>query len=157
MITHAVGSPSRKFSSVYGEKKLLKRMCGLPMSKPDWPPSPYIVDVQFGLAVVPSHVPLSCVPPCRSDGFAGLIETLWNCSVDSPAFRVVSVVGIAFSMFVHAALLAAPRPRWLQSFVPFAEPSMRTPLERIRPPSEPSQNWSGFDGGVTIACWSGWI
>jgi hypothetical protein len=68
-------------------------------------------------------------------------------------FRLVSPVGIAASNAWQPARLAGDRFRPLQSL----DPSTSSPLERIRPPSEPSRNSAGFPGTVTIACWSGWI
>ena len=123
------------------------------MSKPDCPPSPYIVCGQLSLPAVPSQVPLSCVPPCRCFGSRGSTETVLNCSVESPVFRLEICVGTIESAFWHATRLAGLSGRSVQS----PEASAVVPLDLTTPPSEPSKKSFGFDGETTRACWSGWM
>jgi len=123
----------------------------LPTSKPDWPPSPYIVASQAGDVVFPSHVPLSCVPPIRFVLSNGFTATLWNCRVESPWFSVVSFVGTAERSSLHVVVYGP------KSGLQFDVASVSCPLERITPPSEPSKKRSGFAGSTPSACWSGWI
>jgi hypothetical protein len=41
-----------------------------------------------------ARVPLSCVPPINDvNGRQGLTDKLWNCSVDRPAFMLISLRG----------------------------------------------------------------
>src|SRR5205823_842634 len=100
-----------------------------------------------------SNVPLSCVPPIKLDvGFAGLIERLWNCNVESPSLRLVSCVGTRESSCLQSALLLGPSGRLSHC----GEMSAKEPLDRMRPPSDPSKNNPGLFGATASACWSGW-
>ena len=109
-------SPLLKFTSGVALKKVWKRKAGSPTSKPDWPPSPIIVFSHLvGLPGV-CHVPLSCVPPCSTLTLNGLTERLWNCSVDSPLFMPVSLLGTRDSSCLQRASCAGlTRPRWSQT------------------------------------------
>src|SRR4051812_35906096 len=153
MMTHHAGSPFRELPSFACPKKVLKRMAGLLELKPDCPPSPQIVIGHTTPEPPVSQVPLSCVPPWMFFGSVGLTEKLWNWSVDSPLFRLVSFPGTRDSSCWQSARLAPVSPRVAHS----AEVSTNSPLERTRPPSEPKKATFGFDGTVTIACWSGCI
>ena len=108
-------------------------------------------------ALVFDQVPLSCVPPSTSHGFAGLIATLMNWSV-LPRFLSMCVIRSA-SARAAAGRRAARRRREAGRSVELHcdEMSANVPSVRITPPSEPSKIWVGFDGLTTIACWSGWI
>ena len=99
-----------------------------------------------------SKVPLSCVPPCTSFGFAGFTDRFWNCSVGRFLFRLVYAPGTAESSDLQTATSL------LDSFERESQRddvSTTVPSDRISPPSEPSMNWSGLPGTVTSACWSG--
>src|ERR687887_2941805 len=103
-----------------------------------------------------AQVPLSCVPPCTSHGFDGLIETLMNWSVFRFRSRCVIRFGTFDSSRPQFVRLAAPsngRSFELQR----PERSPNVPSVRMMPPSEPSKIWVGLDGFTTIACWSGWM
>src|SRR5450759_5531013 len=87
MITHLVGSPLRKFTSLAWPVKVLKRSPSSAELKPDWPPSPYISWYQTTDEPVYWNVPLSWVPPWRL--FFGrllLTDRLWNCSVETVSY-----------------------------------------------------------------------
>src|SRR6266567_6798511 len=101
-----------------------------------------------------SNVPLSCVPPIKPElGAAGLMERLWNCRVESPSLRLDSCVGTRDSNCLHSALLMGPSGRLSHC----AEMSAKAPLDRMRPPSDPSKKRPGLLGATTSACWSGWM
>src|SRR2546425_4055739 len=101
-----------------------------------------------------SNVPLSCVPPMRPVvGANGLIDRLWNWSVDSPLFRLNRYVGTRDSSCLQSARLVGPSGRLSHC----DEMSAKSPLDFIRPPSEPSKNKPGLFGATTSACWSGWM
>src|SRR6202158_5427738 len=103
-----------------------------------------------------SQVPLSCVPPCSSPvGFCGLAARCWNCSVFSPLFRLKSCVGMAERSRRQVLMLlpVGKSPRWSH----WDDASTYAPLERTRPPSDPSNQTFGFPGRNTSACWSGWM
>src|ERR1700687_2445361 len=101
-----------------------------------------------------SQVPLSWVPPCSSPvGFCGLAARCWNCSVLSPLFRLKSRVGIAERSLPQVVWLAGPMERLAH----WDDASTYAPLERTRPPSDPSNQTFGFPGRNTSACWSGWM
>ncbi len=87
-ITQAVGSPFSKFSSLYGEKKFLKRMLRVAdcRSRTGRRRRRSSAASESEL-IVPFHVPLSCVPPIRFVGLAGFTATLWYWSVERPWFR----------------------------------------------------------------------
>src|SRR4029450_12057947 len=94
---HFERSPLSKFTSGEAPVRLCIRNDGMPTSKPASPPSPITVLTQSFLLRF-SHVPLSCVPPCRKPTSCGLTERLWNCSVDRRSFRPWSRDGIADSI-----------------------------------------------------------
>src|SRR3984893_15158061 len=101
-----------------------------------------------------SQVPLSCVPPCSSPvGFWGVGARCGNCSVLSRLFRLKSRVGMAESSRWQVKWLAGPITRP----APWDDASTYAPLERTRPPSDPSNQTFGFPGRKTNACWSGWM
>src|SRR4029453_14967248 len=102
---------------------------------------------------VVSNVPLSCVPPIRFLESNGLTDRLWNCSVDRPLFKLNRCEGTRESSCWHNVKPFPVRPRAAHC----AETSVKSPLERMSPPSEPSKNKYGLPGCVTIACWSGWM
>src|SRR4051812_2136675 len=132
-------------------KYVWNRNAGFAASKPDMPPSPPTVCGQTTEEPLVSNVPLSCVPPCTFFEFAGFTDRCWNCSVCRPLFMFVYAPGTAESSDLHCGSCAAVR--WRESHR--ADVSTRVPSDRIRPPSEPSMNWSGLPGMVTSACWSG--
>src|SRR5579884_1229561 len=110
------------------------RIFGLPTSITDCPPSPPTVSSQVPGTEVVENVPLSCVPPIRSlRGFCGLYVTLWNWMVDRPAFKLKMRVGIADNHAWQSVRSVPLNPRLLQSL----EESVKAPLVRTRPPSEP--------------------
>src|SRR5438477_12118887 len=84
--------------------------------------------------------------------FAGFTDRLWNCSVLRPLFRLVSTLGTADSSCLQRVSPSPESPRESQR----DDVSASVPLERITPPSEPSQNCSGLFGLTASACWSGW-
>src|SRR5438552_19029348 len=88
---------------------------------------------------VVSNVPLSWVPPCRCLELSAATERLWNCSVESPLFRLYRKVGTRDSNCWQSARSPPLSPR----LVHCEEISAKLPLERIRPPSEPSKNRPG--------------
>src|SRR6266498_5489758 len=146
-------SPLSKLTSGDAPVKLWKRNPGMPTSKPDWPPSPIIVFSHVTVSPADCHVPLSCVPPCRSVTSCGLTERLWNWSVDRPLFRLVSFDGMRESSCLQRTSLSPLSPRLGSSH--HEERSTNSPLERITPPSPASMNWNGSfgfieagDGGV---------
>src|SRR5215510_6015275 len=100
---------------------------------------------------VVSNVPLSCVPPIRFFGSNRLTERLWNCSVESRLFRLYRYVGTRESSCWQSVSPPPESPRAAH----WDETSAKAPLERIRPPSEPSKNILGLLGLTTSACWSG--
>ena len=97
-----------------------------------------------------SHEPLSWVPPWMIRGSCGLTDSVKNWSVVKPSFSGVGVDGTFDSICRQQASWGAERPRLGQT----ADRSVSAPLDRIRPPSEASQNTSGLSGWVTSACWS---
>src|SRR6266545_2979721 len=113
--------------------------------------SPVIVCGQTTFEPEVSNVPLSCVPPWTFFAFAGFTDRLWNCSVCRPLFRLVYAPGTADSSCLQRLRLGSVRPRPSQR----DEMSTSVPSDRIRPPSEPSQNCSGLLGLTTSRCWSG--
>src|SRR5580704_1680657 len=129
-------SPFVKFTSISGPVLVWKRKDELPISKPDWPPSPKIVCTHFSIFEVTSQVPLSCVPPCRSFTLNGFTDRLWNCNVVNPLLMLVSLVGTRESSCWQQVSTAPDNDLDAQ----FAEISVTCPLERIVPPSEDSQN-----------------
>src|SRR5919197_221994 len=135
-------APFEKFTSICLSKYVWNRNDGSATSKPDWPPSPTIEFVhRTGLPSV-VHVPLSCVPPWSTLTLNGLTDRLWNCSVVSPWLMPWSRVGTRESICLQRASRVALSPRESHSL----ETSANEPLERIKPPSFPSKNCSGFDG-----------
>src|SRR4051812_7564849 len=103
------------------------------------------------------HVPLSCVPPRTSQSLNGLIATLMNWSV-LEYFRLMwsILVGTRDRSRAQFVRLAAPSPP--RSFeLQCAEMSAKSPVVRMRPPSEPSKIWVGLAGLTAMTCWSGWI
>src|SRR5215210_5383090 len=119
---------------------------------PDWPPSPP-TDSNHEEPPLFHQVPLSCVPPCRSDAFFGSSDRLWNWIVASPSLRLYSVDGTAESQFWQSTRSAPERPRPLQ----VEERLTNEPLVRITPPSEATNAMSGLLDAKAIACWSGCI
>jgi hypothetical protein len=109
------------------------------------------------------HVPLSCVPPITSQDWAGLIATLMNWIVLlNRRLMWSSWAGTRESIRLHAML--SPPTTVPSAVVPFRptsshcdEVSANVPLVRTRPPSDPSKNWVGLPGLITITCWSGWM
>src|SRR6266702_8083048 len=119
------------------------RMLGLPTLIADCPPSPP-TDSNQGLAFVDmllyDHVPLSCEPPITSFfGCSGLTVRLWNWIVARPLFRLKTLVGMALSQCWQSTRSASLRPRLAQ----LLEASLKSPLVRTRPPSEPRKAISG--------------
>src|SRR5205823_14863078 len=101
-------------------------------------------------------VPLSCVPPCTSFGFDGLMATLMNWSVSKLRLMCVIVVGTLDNIRPQFVRLAIPSSG--RSFELHREDrSPNVPSVRTTPPSEPLKICVGFDGLTMIACWSGWI
>src|SRR5439155_26490460 len=88
---------------------------------------------------VVSNVPLSCVPPIRFFGSNALTDRLWNCSVESVLFRSNRNVGTRESNCWQSVKFPSVRPRDAHS----EEMSAKAPLDRIKPPSEPSKNIAG--------------
>src|SRR5947209_19333721 len=134
------------------------RMFGLPVSISDWPPSPPTDSNQLLPALVDfwlyDQVPLSCEPPITSVlGCWGLIARLWNCTVASPLFRLNISVGTAFNQLWQSVKSAPASPLLAQP----PDASLKTPLVRTRPPSEPRKAISEFPGAKAIPCWSGCI
>src|SRR5713101_4194283 len=141
-------SPPLKFTSGSGPAKVWNRNRELATSNPERPPSPKMVCVHFCGFPVDSQVPLSCVPPWTSLTLRGFTERLWNCSVLSPLFKLVSKVGTRERSCWQRAKAVADNPREFQ----LAETSAKDPLERMTPPSDDSQNWNGLFGLVTRRC-----
>src|SRR5438552_6897369 len=83
---------------------------------------------------VVSNVPLSCVPPCRCLELSAATERLWNCRVERPLFRLYRYEGTAESICWHVARSSPLSPRGLPHC---DEMSVKIPLDRTNPPSEP--------------------
>src|SRR5512138_3676496 len=96
---------------------------------------------------VVSYVPLSCVPPCRCFGLSPATEKLWNCSVDNPLFRLNRCFGTRESNCLHAVICEPESPRSSHWY----ETSLKSPLDRTMPPSDPEKNMYGLSGCVTSA------
>src|SRR5919108_2876554 len=95
-----------------------------------------------------SNVPLSCVPPCTCLKLSAATDTLWNCKVESPLLRLYKFAGTRERSCWHRAKLAPARLRLAHC----AEISVKVPVERIKPPSEPAKNKSGLLGLTTNPC-----
>src|SRR5215469_7750352 len=128
------------------------RILGLAKSMADWPPSPPTDSNQLSPCSVNDHVPLSCEPPIRSVfGCFGLSVRLWNWMVAMPAFRLRICVGTALSQLWQSTRSEPVRPRLAHP----ADTSLKSPLVRTNPPSEPRKAILGLPGAKARACWSG--
>src|SRR3954464_5565651 len=149
---HSNGSPPAGLMSAFDPKKVWNRFVGLLASKPERPPAPPMLSSQVSTDPSNWKVPLSWVPPCNSpSGFRGLIDRCWNCSVCRPELRLKIAVGTAESSRWQVRSTAGDLP--MKGRVGH-ESEMETycPLERTRPPSDPSNHTSGLPGANTRAC-----
>ena len=140
MMTHLVGSPSRKFASFAWPVNVLKRNASLVELKPALPAITIDDLIPDGVdsvvaAVLPRAVVLRAALN-QAGRMCALTERLWNCSVEKPRLMLfASEFGTRDSRPLQNAVSVGFSPRVSHLAASFT----KCPSELMMPPSEPSQ------------------